>query len=317
MDTFVDSSWYFLRYCDPDNDQAPFDSEIVDYWSPVDQYIGGVEHAILHLLYARFFVKALADMGHLDFQEPFARLFTQGMILRDGDKMSKSKGNVVSPQAVIDRYGADSARCYVLFLGPPGQDADWSEEGVGGVHRFLSRLWTAAVEAPAAGEDSADGPSPLLRKAHWAIDKVTRDMQDRFAFNTAIAAVMELVNEIYRERGSAPAEHVRFAIATGGSLIFPFAPHLGSEVYELMTGARVWEAPWPAADPALLARDEIQLVVQLNGKLVDRLPAPAEASREQLEEIARGSDKLAARLNGKQIVKAVVVPGKLVNFVVR
>jgi leucyl-tRNA synthetase len=241
------------------------------------------------------------------------------MILRDGDKMSKSKGNVVSPQAVIDRYGADSARAYVLFLGPPGQDADWAEEGVGGVHRFLSRLWTAAVEAPAEDGDGEPSsvPSPLLRKAHWAIDKVTRDMGDRFAFNTAIAAVMELVNETYRERSSASPADVRFAIATAGSLIFPFAPHLGAEVYELMTGARVWEEPWPQADPALLTRDEIQLVVQLNGKLVDRVAAPAEASGEQLEEIARGSGKLAARLDGKQIVKAVVVPGKLVNFVVK
>jgi leucyl-tRNA synthetase len=232
--------------------------------------------------------------------------------------MSKSKGNVVSPQAVIDRYGADTARCYVLFLGPPGQDADWNDEGTGGVHRFLSRLWTAAVEAPGDDGSGVDSePSALLRKAHWAIDKVTRDMQDRFAFNTAIAAVMELVNEVYRERDSAPTGHLRFAIATGASLIFPFAPHVGSEVYELITGERVWEQPWPVADPALLAREEIQLVVQLNGKLVDRVPAPAEASREQLEEIARASGKLAARLNGKEIVKAVVVPGKLVNFVVR
>jgi leucyl-tRNA synthetase len=320
MDTFVDSSWYFLRYCDPHNDQAPFDREVADYWMPVDQYIGGVEHAILHLLYARFFVKALADMGYLGVQEPFARLFTQGMILRDGDKMSKSKGNVVSPQSVVERYGADTARSYVLFLGPPNQDADWSEEGAGGVHRFLSRLWTAATQAAAdesAGAPPDGQPSALLRKAHWAIDKVTRDMEGRFAFNTAIAAVMELVNDVYRERESAPQADVRFAIATAGSLIFPFAPHLGAEVYELMTGDRVWEQPWPEADPAMLTTDEIQLVVQLNGKLVDRIPAPAEASREQLEEIARGSGKLAARLNGKQIVKAVVVPGKLVNFVVK
>jgi leucyl-tRNA synthetase len=256
-------------------------------------------------------------MGHLGVQEPFARLFTQGMILRDGDKMSKSKGNVVSPQVVVDRYGADTARAYILFLGPPGQDADWAEEGVGGVHRFLSRLWTATVEAPEGSAEPDGQPTDLLRKAHWAIDKVTRDMQDRFAFNTAIAAVMELVNEIYRQRGSVPASHVRFAIATAGSLIFPFAPHLGAEVYERMTGERVWEVPWPQADPALLASEEIQLVVQLNGKLVDRVAAPAEASREQLEEIARASGKLEARLNGKQIVKAVVVPGKLVNFVVR
>jgi leucyl-tRNA synthetase len=320
MDTFVDSSWYFLRYCDPHNDSAPFDPGITAAWMPVDQYIGGIEHAILHLLYARFFVKALADMGELDVQEPFARLFTQGMITRDGAKMSKSRGNTVSPRDIVGRLGADTARCYILFLGPPGHDADWQDEGAGGVNRFLSRLWTAARDAPApANGGEPDGaPSPLLRKAHWAIDKVTRDMQaDRFAFNTAIAAVMELVNEIYRQRDSVPAEHVRFAVATAGSLIFPFAPHLGAEVYEQMTGLRVWDQTWPKADPALLASEEIQLVIQLNGKLIDRLPAPAEASREQLEEIARGSAKLAGRLNGQQIVKAVVVPGKLVNFVAR
>ena len=317
MDTFVDSSWYFLRYCDPDNDEAPFDREVLKRWMAVDQYIGGVEHAILHLLYARFFVKALADMGYLDVQEPFARLFTQGMILRDGDKMSKSKGNVVSPQEIVERYGADTARCYILFIGPPEKDADWSESGVGGVHRFLSRLWTAAHEAPDGSSEPDGEPSELLRKAHWAIDRVTRDIQTNFGFNTAIAAVMELVNEVYRRRESAPASHVRFAILTGGSLIFPFAPHLGSEVYESMTGTRVWEQPWPEADPAMLARDMFQLVVQMNGKLVDRIAAPSEASREQLEEIARGSGKLAARLNGRQIVKAIVVPGKLVNFVVR
>jgi leucyl-tRNA synthetase len=317
MDTFVDSAWYFLRYCDPDNDEAPFDREVLKRWMPVDQYIGGVEHAILHLLYARFFVKALADMGHLDVQEPFARLFTQGMILRDGDKMSKSRGNVVSPQEIVERYGADTARCYILFIGPPEKDADWSDSGVGGVHRFLSRLWTAAHEAPEGASEAEGEPSELLRKAHWAIDRVTRDIQTNFGFNTAIAAVMELVNEVYRQRDSAPASHVRFAIATAGSLIFPFAPHLGSEVYESMTGRRVWEQPWPDADPALLARDMFQLVVQMNGKLVDRIAAPSEASREQLEEIARGSGKLAARLNGQEIVKAIVVPGKLVNFVVR
>jgi leucyl-tRNA synthetase len=317
MDTFVDSSWYFLRYCDPNNDEAPWDREVLRYWMPVDQYIGGVEHAILHLMYARFFVKALADMDLLDVQEPFARLFTQGMILREGDKMSKSKGNVVSPREIVGRYGADSARCYILFLAAPRDDADWQDEGVGGVFRFLSRLWTAAAEAPEGATEPEGEPSELVRKAHWAIDKVTADMDTRFAFNTAIAAVMELVNEIYRRRAEEPASHVRFAVATAGSLIFPFAPHLGSEVYERMTGRRVWEEPWPQADPALLVGDEIQLVVQLNGKLIDRLPAPAEASREQLEEIARGSQKLASRLNGREIVKAVVVPGRLVNFVAR
>jgi leucyl-tRNA synthetase len=239
------------------------------------------------------------------------------MILREGDKMSKSKGNVVSPREIVERYGADSARCYILFLAAPRDDADWQDEGAGGVFRFLSRLWTAAAEAPEGDAEPEGEPSGLMRKAHWAIDKVTADMDTRFAFNTAIAAVMELVNEIYRRRAEAPASHVRFAVATAGSLIFPFAPHLGSEVYEQMTGRRVWEEPWPQADPALLVGDEIQLVVQLNGKLIDRLPAPAEASGEQLEEIARGSQKLASRLDGKEIVKAVVVPGRLVNFVAR
>ena len=319
MDTFVDSSWYFLRYCDPHNDEAPWSREAVDMWMPVDQYIGGIEHAILHLMYARFFVKALADMDLVGVQEPFAKLFTQGMITRDGAKMSKSKGNVVAPEDYVQRFGADTARCYILFIGPPSLDADWQDSGVAGVHRFLSRLWTAAMEAPDDGSaESAPGEAgELLRKAHWAIDKVTHDMQSNFGFNTAIAAVMELTNEIYRQRESAPPGDVRFAVSTAASLIFPFAPHLGSEVYELMTGRRVWEEPWPQADPALLERDEIQLVVQVNGKLIDRLAAPASASSEQLEELARASDKLSARLNGKEIVKTVVVPGKLVNFVIR
>jgi leucyl-tRNA synthetase len=319
MDTFVDSAWYFLRYCDPDNDRAPWDRQVVDMWMPVYQYIGGIEHAILHLMYARFFVKALADLDLLGVQEPFARLFTQGMITRDGAKMSKSKGNVVSPQDLIEQHGADTARCYILFIGPPSLDADWQDAGVGGVHRFLSRLWTAAIEAAqsTSPDDVPGSEGELLRKAHWAIDKVTHDMQTDFAFNTAISAVMELTNEVYRQRDTAPPGDVRFAVATAASLIFPFAPHLGAEVYELMTGCRVWEEPWPQADPALLERDEIQLVVQVNGKLIDRLPAPASATQEQLEELARGSDKLAARLNGREIVKTVVVPGKLVNFVVR
>jgi leucyl-tRNA synthetase len=316
MDTFVDSSWYFLRYCDPHNEEAPWDREALRRWMPVDQYIGGVEHAILHLMYARFFCKALADTDLLDVQEPFARLFTQGMVTRDGAKMSKSKGNAVSPQDYVGRFGADTARCYILFIGPPEQDADWQDEGVGGVHRFLSRLWTAAAEAPDAPAEPEGEPSELVRKAHWAIDKVTRDCE-RFSFNTAIAAVMELVNDVYRHREESAPSHLRFALATAGSLVFPFAPHLGAEVYELMTGGRVWEEPWPKPDPSLLVADTVPLVVQLNGKLVDRLEAPAGASEDEQERIARESAKLGARLDGKEIVKTVVVPGKLVNFVVR
>jgi leucyl-tRNA synthetase len=323
MDTFVDSSWYFLRYCDARNDEAAWDREVLRRWMPVDQYIGGVEHAILHLMYARFFVKALADMDLLDVEEPFARLFTQGMVTRAGAKMSKTKGNVVSPADFVKRYGADTLRCYILYVGHPAEGGDWSDDGIEGIHRFLSRLSRAAQEAPdGSTEPSAHPPdkgepSALVRKANWAIDKVTRDLGERFATHTSIAAVIELVNEIYRQRDEVDGSHVRFAIATAGSLIFPFAPHLGAEVYEQMTGRRVWEEPWPEADPELLISEMVPLVVQLNGKLVDRLEAPADAPQEEQERIARGSEKLAARLNGRQIVKTVVVPGKLVNFVAR
>jgi leucyl-tRNA synthetase len=325
MDTFVDSSWYFLRYCDARNDQAPFDRDVAGRWMPVDQYIGGVEHAILHLMYARFFAKALTDMELLDVQEPFARLFTQGMVTREGAKMSKSKGNVVSPREIVERYGADTARCYILYVGHPAAGGDWNDDGIEGLHRFLSRLWRAAEEVAAAGGSGAEPagePTDVLRKAHWAIAKVTHDLGQDFATHTSIAAVIELVNDLYRDkdellRTPEGLSQLRFAVATAGSLIFPFAPHLGAEVYERLTGERVWEQPWPQADPALLASDVFQLIVQLNGKLIDRLSAPSDASREQLEQLARGSEKLAARLNGQQIVKTVVVPGKLVNFVAR
>jgi leucyl-tRNA synthetase len=323
MDTFVDSSWYFLRYCDARNDQAAWDRRIVDYWMPVDQYIGGIEHAILHLMYARFFVKALADLDLVGFQEPFAKLFTQGMITRAGAKMSKSKGNVVSPEEILERYGADTARCYVLYIGPPDHDADWSDEGVGGIHRFLARLWRLAAETAESTEQSdgpAGEPTALLRKAHWAIDKVTGDLRDRFAFNTAIAAVIELVNDAYRDKEALMASpegrsQLRFATATAGSLIFPFAPHLGSEVYELMTGRRVWEDPWPVADQSLLATDVNLVVVQVNGKLRDRVGVPAGATDDEHARLARESEKVAAHLDGRPIVKTIVVPGKLVNFV--
>ena len=338
MDTFVDSSWYFLRYCDARNDRAPWDRPVVDAWMPVYQYIGGVEHAILHLMYARFFTKALADLGLLGFQEPFARLFTQGMITREGAKMSKSRGNVISPRDYVERYGADTARCYILYIGPPDQDADWMDEGVGGIHRFLARLWRLADEvSDATGEDgrgrdgtAADGasgappgePTPVLRKAHWATAKVSSDLGERFAFNTAIAAVIELVNDAYRDkdqmlRSREGRAQLRFAVARAGALVFPFAPHLGSEVFEMITGGRVWEEGWPAADPRLLESETFELIVQVNGKLRDRVRAPVDASREDLETLARASDRVSLQLNGGQIVKTVVVPGRLVNFVVR
>ncbi len=323
MDTFVDSSWYYIRYCDPHNDREPWDPTVTDYWMPVDQYIGGVEHAILHLMYSRFFVKALADMGLLDVQEPFQALFTQGMILGpDGNKMSSSKGNVVAPSQIVDRLGADAARCYVLFMGPPDQDAAWSDTGVEGVHRFLSRLWRLGDELADGGSGAvqpagAEGKElVLIRKAHWAIDKVTSDMTGRFAFNTAIAAVMELVNEIYRAPDADPAVR-RFATATAASLMFPFAPHLSAEVHELLTGQRVWEEPWPDADPDMLQADTFELVCQVNGRVRDRVSAPTGASREELEQLCLQTRGVRSHLDGHEIAKVIVVPDKLVNVVVR
>jgi leucyl-tRNA synthetase len=335
MDTFVDSSWYFLRYCDARNEEAAWDPAALRQWMPVDQYIGGVEHAILHLMYARFFCKALADLGQLDFQEPFKALFTQGMVTKDGAKMSKSKGNVVSPASIVERYGADTARCYILFVGPPDQDADWSDEGVEGVHRFLTRLWRLAAETATRANkddalpsvDSLGGHSSsrvrlegedleLTRKAHWAIEKVSEDMR-RFAFNTAIAAVMELLNDCSRMREQLQVDTLRFGLATAASLLFPFAPHVSSDIYEMLTGQRVWEQPWPHADPEMLERDAYELVCQVNGKLRDRVQAPSGADAEQLKALCLAAPNVQTHLDGREIVKEIVVPGRLVNLVVR
>jgi leucyl-tRNA synthetase len=331
MDTFVDSSWYFLRYCDPRNDRAPWSREAAAAWMPVDQYIGGIEHAILHLMYSRFFTKALTDMELLDVSEPFAALFLIGMVTRDGAKMSSSKGNVVAPAKIVGRFGADTARTYVLFMGPPDQDADWSDKAIEGVNRFLSRLWRlsqevvekSAVRSPQSAEGPASGDARvLLAKAHWAIDKVTRDIERGFQLNTAIAAVMELVNEAYRLKDRlygdpAGGAALRFAAATAASLIFPFAPHLASEVYESLEGQRVWEQPWPEADPALLRSDTFTLVVQVNGKLRAQVEADVGASEEELARLAREQEAVRRHLDGRDVVREIVVPGRLVNLVVR
>jgi leucyl-tRNA synthetase len=246
------------------------------------------------------------------------------MITKDGAKMSKSRGNVVSPASIVDRFGSDTARAYILFIGPPDQDADWSESGVEGMYRFLGRLWrTSAL----AAEELPDDPLPdslnadasrIVRKAHWAIDKVTNDMDQRFSFNTAIAAVRELFNEVTAEkRGDADPGSVRFALATASSLLFPFAPHVTADAYMLLTGRRVWEEPWPAADSAYLEADTFELVVQVNGKVRDRVEAPTGASKEALLELARALPNVLAHVDGKDVVKEIVVPGKLVNVVVR
>ncbi len=326
MDTFVDSSWYYLRYCDPHNDGEPWDRHVVDGWMPVDVYIGGVEPAILHLMYSRFFVKALADMHLLGFQEPFQTLFTQGMILGpDGNKMSSSKGNVVAPSEIVERFGADAARVYVLFMGPLDQDAAWADTGVQGVFRFLSRLWRLGDGLAEAGVAPGPAPQPadpqgaaltLVRKANWAIQKVTGDVRDRWSFNTAISAVMELVNELYLHL-DADLEARRFAIATAASLVFPFAPHLGTEVYETVTGSRVWEEPWPDADEDMLLTETFELVCQVNGRVRDRVTAATGAPREELERLCLEAQGVQAHVDGNEIAKVIVVPGKLVNIVVK
>jgi leucyl-tRNA synthetase len=311
MDTFVDSSWYFLRYTDPRNNQAAFDRELVDYWLPVNQYIGGIEHAILHLMYARFFTKALNDLDLLGFREPFARLFNQGMIYRFGAKMSKSKGNTVAPDELVAKHGADALRLYILFMGPADQDKEWQETGVQGTARFLERLWRAVLEhvdAPAG----ATVDTPLARKTHATIAKVTDDIERRFVFNTPVAAVMELLNEISRA-GDDPAR--RFAIETAVSLVQPYAPHVAEELWERLGYERLWKHPWPQADESQLVRETFELVVQVNGKVRDRFEVEAGLSEDELVARATASQKVQSHLDGAQIRKTIVVPGKLVNLV--
>jgi leucyl-tRNA synthetase len=313
MDTFVDSSWYFMRYCDAHNDRAPFDREVVDYWLPVDQYIGGVEHAILHLLYARFFVKVLNDLGLVGFREPFARLFTQGMVYFRGAKMSKSKGNVVDPLEYIERYGADTVRLWAPFLGPVDQDVEWHEDGIEGMSRFLNRLWRtvlAQADVPAGGDVPA---TPLARKAHETIAKVGDDIGRRFTLNTPIASVMELVNEI----GRAPEDGAaRFAAETAVSLIQPYAPHVAEELWQrLGHETPLLDEPWPEHDPALLERETFQLVVQVNGKVRDRLEVPVDLPEAELVARATASPKVQAHLDGAEIRQTIVVPRRLVNLV--
>ena len=312
MDTFVDSSWYFIRYCDPANAEEPWSRPIADYWLPVNQYIGGVEHAILHLLYARFFVKVLNDMGLLGIREPFARLFTQGMIYRDGAKMSKSKGNVVAPDEIIEQYGADALRLYILFLGPADEDAEWQDTGLEGTGRFLNRLWRAALAQAERPEPAEVHDTPLARAAHRTIAKVTDDIERRFVFNTPIAAVMELVNEIGR-RPDDPA--ARFAVETAVSLIQPYAPHVAEELWERLGHERLREAPWPEADPALLERETVEVVVQVNGKIRDRLHVAPGTSEEELVALALASERVQRFLDGGEAKRTVVVPDRLVNFV--
>ena len=330
MDTFVDSSWYFYRYTSAKDDTSPFDTDAVAYWFPIDQYIGGVEHAILHLIYSRFWTKVMRDLGLIRNDEPVARLFTQGMVIKNGAKMSKSKGNVVSPDEMIAQYGADAARMYALFAAPPDRDLDWQEDGVAGVSRFLARVYRFVVRhaelarsaSPAAAEASP-AATMLLRKLHQTIRKITQDFGGRWHFNTSIAAIMELVNEL--TAADAAIAEGKVAPATVASILEslvlmlgPFAPHLAAELWEQI-GRRdgVLRHAWPKFDEALAREDEIEVPVQINGKLRSLIKVPVDASRETLEASARADEKVKSALAGKTVVKVIVVPGKLINFVVR
>ena len=313
MDTFVDSSWYFLRYVDPHNDEAPFGGGVVDYWLPVSQYIGGIDHATGHLLYSRFFVKAMNDFGMLGFREPFARLFHQGWVQKGGTKMSKTKGNVMGPDELVAEYGADAVRLYILFLGPADQDMEWSEAGIEGIVRFLRRLWRVVGEV-AERAPAVDGAvTPLTQQAHRTIARVTDDVTRRFQFHTPISAVMELVNAL-SEDPAAPG--ARFAVETAVSLIQPYAPHVAEELWGRLGHERLWEAPWPVADESQLERATFELVVQVNGRVRDRLDVDASLSEDELVARAKASPRVQAHLDGFELRKTIVVPQKLVNFVV-
>ena len=331
MDTFVDSSWYFYRYSDAKNSSAPFSSKIANYWFPIDQYIGGVEHAILHLIYSRFWTKVMRDLGLIANDEPVRRLFTQGMVIKDGAKMSKSKGNVVSPDEMIARYGADAARAYSLFAAPPDRDLDWQEDGVAGVSRFLSRVWRLTTKyAPVARigrGQTADAPTgislKLLRKLHQTIAKITQDFEGRWHFNTCVAAIMELVNELQAAdvqlaAGDVPPPVMLQLLRNLVLLLAPFAPHLVAELWEeLGEESSVLRAPWPQSNAELAKDDELEVPVQINGKLVTVVRVFADADAKTLEAAALADEKVQARIAGKTVVKVSVVPRKLVNLVVK
>jgi leucyl-tRNA synthetase len=324
FDTFMESSWYFARYCCPDNDKAMLD-ERAYYWLPVDQYIGGIEHAILHLLYARFYNKLMRDIGLVKNDEPFDALLTQGMVLKDGSKMSKSKGNTVDPQSLIEQYGADTARLFTMFAAPPEQSLEWSDDAVAGAHRFLKRLWKLVHDHAQQGVvdkiDPADlgGPARDLRRlTHQTIGKITDDIERRQTFNTAIAATMELINAVSKLEGKDASRRsvIQEALEAAVLMLSPIVPHIAHALWhQLGHGEAVIDASWPAVDESALRQDEVEIVVQVNGKLRDRIIAPAGAAKDEVEALAFASDKVMQHVKGKTVRKVVVVPGKLVNIV--
>ncbi|MGI8992126.1 MAG: leucine--tRNA ligase [Bryobacteraceae bacterium] len=318
MDTFVDSSWYFYRYCDARNDHAPFDPAKIAYWFPIDQYIGGVEHAILHLIYSRFWTKVMRDLGLVSNTEPVKKLFTQGMVIRSGAKMSKSKNNVVSANEVAERHGADTSRLFALFSAPPEKDFDWIDAGVEGIARFLGRVYRFATRnlPPVGGDGSAD--EKVLRKLHRTLKKITEDFDTRWHFNTSIAAIMELVNELYADESRISPPAMAEAIEKLTFLLAPFAPYIAQELWEEQgKSGPVFKQPWPAYDPELARESAADIVIQINGKVRGRLSVPFGTSTEELERLAKADEKIAPLISDKFVVKVIVVPDKLVNIVIQ
>ena len=331
MDTFLCSSWYYLRYTDAHNDKMPFDKELNNYWGPVDQYIGGIEHAILHLLYSRFFVKVLRDAGLVDYDEPFSNLLTQGMVIKDGAKMSKSLGNVVSPEEILSKYGADTARLFILFAAPPERELEWSDQGVEGSFRFLNRIWriVQAFEAVLAQKvteydhsNLTEADKDLRRVLHSSIKKVTNDIETRFNFNTAISTMMELVNALYAYKETAKEPNAGLiyeAISDLIKMMSPFVPHITEELWRgaIDANSSVHEQSWPECDEEALKVDNVEIVLQVNGKVRGRLTVPAEATKEELEKIAMADANVQAHIGDATVRKVICVPGRLVNIVAK
>lgn len=331
MDTFLCSSWYYLRYTDAHNDKMPFDKELNNYWGPVDQYIGGIEHAILHLLYSRFFVKVLRDAGLVDYDEPFSNLLTQGMVIKDGAKMSKSLGNVVSPEEILSKYGADTARLFILFAAPPERELEWSDQGVEGSFRFLNRIWriVQAFEAVLAQKvteydhsNLSEADKDLRRVLHSSIKKVTNDIETRFNFNTAISTMMELVNALYAYKEAAKEPNAGLiyeAISNLIKMMSPFVPHITEELWRgaIDANSSVHEQSWPECDEEALKVDNVEIVLQVNGKVRGRLTVPAEATKEELEKIAMADANVQDHIGDATVRKVICVPGRLVNIVAK
>ena len=321
MDTFVDSSWYFYRYTDPRNAAAPYDPAVAGSWFPIDQYIGGVEHAVLHLIYCRFFTKVMRDLGLIDWDEPATRLFTQGMVVRNGRKMSKNLGNVVSPEDLVEKYGSDTARMFSLFAAPPDRDLDWQDEGVEGMWRFLSRVHrlvarNARPQAPASSEFKSAADRSVLRKLHQTFARVTADFETRWHFNTSIASIMELTNELHAHEAALSDGVMQEALQGLALLLSPFAPHLAEELWSVLgRDGPILDAPWPRSDEDLAREDSVQIVIQINGKLRDRLTVPKGLPKHQLSERARETERIRSLLEGKTVRKVIEVPDRLVNFV--